>query len=321
MPKSITLSTENLNHLGTWLPVAGAQLQDFRRNPVMFYDHQTYKMPIGHWENVRIENSRIIADPVFDEKDPDAQDVKRKWENGDINGASLGVDVLELSDDPSMLKPGQIRPTVTKYKVYEASITPLPDNADCLTLRRGSLSLASGASMESVDLFLPEIKPTFKMEKIALKLGLAKEATEEQIIGKIDGLLANEKSLLTLKKHIDGEASSLEADAKEAFDSLIEKDPENALRVLKLARKQPALPATEPGEETEPEEKPAKVSDLIKQTLSRLGEKTGDQEDKESFDYLQRNDPQKLVNLRRTDPAKFQKLADEYYAGKRVAKK
>ena len=68
MPKSLTLSTENLNNYGTWLPVSGAQLEDFKRNPVMFYDHQTYKKPIGHWENIRIENGKIIADPVFDEK-------------------------------------------------------------------------------------------------------------------------------------------------------------------------------------------------------------------------------------------------------------
>lgn len=320
MPKSITLSTENLNNLGTWLPVAGARLDDFRKNPVMFYDHNTWKKPIGRWENIRVENSRIIADPVFDEKDPEALEVKRKWEEGMINGASLGIDVLELSEDPMLLKAGQRRPTVTKYNVFEASLTPLPNNSECLTLRRGNLQLSSNPSAEAVEFFLPEIKPTFKMEKIALKLGLAKEATEEQISAKIDGLLAIEKNHLALKKHIDGEASGLEGEAKQAYDSLIDKDPENALRVLSLARK-PIEPKGDDLQETT-EEKPAKVSDLIKETLSRLakGEKEADQ-DKESFDYLQKHEPSKLVSLKRSDPAKFQKLVDEYASGKRYTGK
>ncbi len=322
MPKSLTLSTENLNNYGTWLPVSGAQLEDFKRNPVMFYDHQTYKKPIGHWENIRIENGKIIADPVFDEKDPEAKDVKRKWENGDINGASMGVDVIELSEDPALLKPGQRRPTVTKYKVYEASVTPLPNNSECLTLRRGALQLSSNTGEEAVSMFLPEIKPIFKMKKIALKLGLAEEATEDQIIAKVDSLLATEKNHVVLKKFVDGQADGLDTDAKEAYDSLKDKDPENALRVLKLSRKQPTAEVVAEATEQKPgEEKPAKVSDLIKETLELArGKKKDDEQDKESFDYLQKNDPQRLVNLRRDDPKKFQKLVDDYTASKREKK-
>jgi len=311
MPKSIVLSTENLNHYGTWLPVSGARLENFRKNPVMFYDHNTYKMPIGHWENIRVENARIIADPVFDEKDEEAKQVKRKWENGDINGGSLGVDIITLSEDPLMLKHGQRRPTVTEYEVYEGSITPLPNNTDCLTLRRGGLQLSSNKSTEAIDMILPEIKPTHKMKKIALKLGLAEEATEDQIIAKVEGLLSTEKNHVVLKKFVDAQAADLDTEAKEAYDSLKEKDPENAIRVLKLGRKQP------PAETTDTPEKEEKmtVSELLKQSLSRTKDNKNEI-DTESFDYLQKNDPAKLVNLRRTDPAKFQKLVDDHTARK-----
>jgi hypothetical protein len=315
MPKSIVLSTENLNNYGTWLPVSGARLENFRKNPVMFYDHNTFRMPIGHWENIRIENARIIADPVFDEKDEEAKQVKRKWENGDINGGSLGAEIITLSEDPLLLKQGQRRPTITEYEVYEGSITPLPSNTDCLTLRRGGLQLSSNKSTEAIDLILPEIKPTYKMEKIALKLGLAKEATEQQITDKIDQLLTTETNHLVLKKFMDDQAAELDDEAKEAFDSLKEKDPENAIRVLRLARKQSEQ---QPGDETEKEKTP-KVSEILKETLSRAkAGKQDDTPDTESFDYLQKHDPAKLMNLRRTDPVKFQKLVDDYKAGKRM---
>lgn len=324
MPKRVVLSTEALNQYGTWLPASGARLKRFMSNPVMFYDHQTYKMPIGHWENIRIENNRIIADPVFDEGDPVAKDVKRKWENGDIKGASMGVDIITLSDSPEWIKPGQKRPTVIEYDPYEASMTPLPNNEECLTLRREGIMLSNGISDEIVGKILPELKPINKMKKIALKLGLAEEATEDQIIVKIDGMLANEKNNLVLKKFIDDQATGLDAEAKEAYDSLKDKDPENALRVLKLSRKAEKTAEDSPGADAggkPAEEKPMKVSDIINQAMDLArGKKKDDEPDKESFDYLQKNDPGKLVNLRRTDPAKFQKLVDEYTASKKAHK-
>lgn len=322
MPKSIILSTENLNSYGTWLPVAGARLENFRKNPVMFYDHETYhKKPIGRWENIRVEGSRIIADPVFDEKDPEAQDVKRKWEEGFINGASMGVDIIELSEDPAMLKPGQKRPTVTKYEVYEASVTPLPNNVECLTLRKGSLQLSSNKADENVNLFLPEIKPSYKMEKIALKLGLAKEATEDQIVAKIESLLQIEKNALVLKKYVDDAAAGLETEAGEAYRDLIEKDPANALRVLRLGLKQKPV-EVEPEGKDPAGEKPLKVSEILKlaQSKAAADPKKEGEPDRESFDWMQRNDPERLMDLKRSDPVKFQKLVDEYTASRKQKK-
>ena len=56
----------------------------------------------------------------------------------------------------------------------------------------------------------------------------------------------------------------------------------------------------------------------MKQVLELArGTKKDEEPDQESFDWLQKNDPQKLISLKRTDPAKFQKLVDEYAAGKR----
>lgn len=294
----------------------------FRSNPVMFYDHQIYKMPIGHWENIRIENGKIIADPVFDEGDPVAKDVKRKWENGDINAASMGVDVITLSESPEHLKPGQRRPTILEYDPYEASMTPLPNNEECLTLRLGGIMLSAGAGEDVVEKLLPKIKPVHKMKKIALKLGLAEEATEEQIAEKIDGLLSTEKNHLVLKKFVDNEADGLDAEAKEAYQDLIGKDPENAIRVLKLARKQAS--GADAGEQADgdPPEKPIKVSDALALSMRRAagqGANAGEP-DKESFDWLQKNDPEKLLNLKRSDPVRFQKLADDYYAEKKKKK-
>lgn len=311
--KSIILSTEDLNGYGTWLPIAGARLETFRKNPVMFYNHNTSQKPIGHWENIRIDNSRIVADPVFDEGDEEALEVKRKYENGDIRGASIGLDILELSEEPAYLKPGQTRSTVKLYEVYEASLTALPNNTNCLQLRKSGLQLSSSQSNEAVNVMLPEIKPTqINMEKTALKLGLAKDASEEQVIAKIEELQLKEKHHATLSKFVDKQAESLQGEKKELYDSLSKTDPENALKVLSLGKE---VTATVPGASAEKKT----INQVIDEKVT-LKKDTTVAEDKETFDYLQKNDPDKLMNLKRTDPAKYDQLAADYFAEKRKRK-
>ncbi|MDY0102820.1 MAG: hypothetical protein RBS07_07750 [Lentimicrobium sp.] len=307
----ITLSTEDLNSYGTWLPLSGANLEHFMKNPVMFYDHRTYDKPIGHWENIHMSNGKLVGTPVFDEGDPEAVNVKRKYENGDIKGASLGLDILELSDEPAYLKPGQTRPTVKKYSVFEASLTPLPNNTNCLQLRRGQMQLSGTDNRVAIDAILPPItiKPNpINMEKIALKLGLGKEASEEQICQKIDEMAKAQGRELVLSKFVKEQSAAIAPEAKEVFDGLIDSDPENALKVLKLSR-QTEKPAEGPEEKT-------KVSDMLKATLSATQKEQKQETDKETFDYLQKHDPQKLMSLKRSDPAKFQKLVDEYTSKK-----
>lgn len=305
--KPIILSTEDLNSYGTWLPIAGAVMDIFLKNPVMFYDHRTYNKPIGHWQDIIVGDGKIIATPVFDEGDPEALDVKRKYENGDIKGASFGIDILELSDEPAYLKPGQIRPTVKKYSVYEASLTPLPNNTNCLQLRKNQIQLSGNENRVVIDSILPPItiKPNKNMEKIALKLGLSKEAGEDQICQKIEELTQAKNRELVLSKFVKDQATGITPEAKEVFDGLIESDPENALKVLNLSKTAPKS-----------EETKTKVSDILKATLSSTKKEGKAEEDKETFDYLQKNDPDKLMNLKRSDPAKFQKLVDEYTAKK-----
>jgi hypothetical protein len=67
-------------------------------------------------------------------------------------------------------------------------------------------------------------------------------------------------------------------------------------------------------------EKPLKVSDLVKNKKPAEGKEGEQQEEKETFEYMQKHDPKKLEDIRRSDPVKFQKLADDYYAGKNKQK-
>ena len=70
---------------------SGADLSVFENNPVMLLNHDDWELPIGRWENIRIEGTLILADAVFDEDDERAADVMGKVDRGFLRAASIGA--------------------------------------------------------------------------------------------------------------------------------------------------------------------------------------------------------------------------------------
>jgi hypothetical protein len=63
---TFVLLDESVTVYGFRVLVAGVNLSQIERNPVMFYQHEDYRLPIGRWANIRKENNRILADAEFD---------------------------------------------------------------------------------------------------------------------------------------------------------------------------------------------------------------------------------------------------------------
>ncbi len=131
--KSFILHDESVNSKGFRMLTSGANMTEFRKNPVMLLMHDDFNMPIGRWENIRVEGTKILADPVFDEKDPKALEVMGKVTRGFIRMASVGSwPPEEISDDPYLKLPGQSLPTVTKWTMREASIVTIGSNHNAI---------------------------------------------------------------------------------------------------------------------------------------------------------------------------------------------
>ena len=113
---------------------AGANLDEFRRNPVMLLNHNDWELPIGRWENIRIEGTQILADAVFDETDARAKEVAGKVERDFLRMASISAWVDEASEDPVYRMPGQTGPTIVRWTAREASICPIGANHNALAL-------------------------------------------------------------------------------------------------------------------------------------------------------------------------------------------
>ena len=120
--------------------VEGIKLENFIKNPVMLYGHRrddiywgSYEapLPIGYWDEIKVENGQLTAVPVFNDTEL-AVSVKALVEQGTLRAASIGFKAISYSDDPAFMLPGQKYSTITQCELYEASIVDIPANPNAV---------------------------------------------------------------------------------------------------------------------------------------------------------------------------------------------
>lgn len=194
MGKTFVLHDESVNTYGFRMLTSGANLDEFRKNPVMLLNHGDYALPIGRWENIRIDGGRILADAVFDEKDPRAAEVSRKVEDGFIRMASIGAwPPEEKSEAYDLMLPGQTLPTVTRWTVREASIVTIGANHNALVFydRKDSkpIDLTDAGSVIRLMDSYNQSKTIKKMSVLTGLLNLSDSASESEITTAVQGII------------------------------------------------------------------------------------------------------------------------------------
>ena len=227
MAKTFRLSDESLNSRGYWVKTSGISLSSFKKNPVMLWNHSrswqdsnNTILPIGHWENIRVEGDQLYGDAVFDMNDEFAAKIAKKVEQGDLSGCSIGIEVLKMSEDPTDLKPGQTRYTVTKCTLLEASICDIPANANAVALYQNGNIVELSADGRDFPVRLLTNKKTMKMNEnlkvIAVKLGLPDNADEAGILASISQLMADMNGLKDAKLTLEQRVAAFEREQGEA---------------------------------------------------------------------------------------------------------
>lgn len=308
--KTFVLSDESVNSYGFRVITTGIRLDNAKRNLPCFYDHETWEVPLGHWENLRIDNNKLLGDLIIEGVSDEEKEYIRKIQNGDIKGASMGMDPITWSEDPLLLMQGQTRPTLTVCDLFEASITPLPGNQNAMALKRenGVVKLSANVNENSIPLL--KIEPD--MKAIALKLGLAETATENDILAAIGNIQLSKQQSETFNTKILKDAEEgLENDAKEIFITLSKTNPEQALKFASTEKLKLAADTTDATGKTKVV-KDVKVSELLKK-----GSQGAKDEAKDNFDYLQKHNPVELSRIRTEEPEKYTELAKEYANGVR----
>lgn len=203
MGKRVRLTDDSLNSHGSRVLTAGVDTAQYERNPVLLYMHERGKV-IGYMKDIEVREGEITGEPVFDCATELSKQCKKQWEVGSLRMVSIGIDVLELSEEPEHLVAGQTSPTITKSKIYETSIVDIGANDNAIVMRRDGKQITLGRDSENP---LPalsnkpqKITKQMELKAIALKLGMPETADESAILTKIGELQGSAAEVATLKR-------------------------------------------------------------------------------------------------------------------------
>lgn len=336
--KTFILSDESVNSHGFRVLTDGIDTSRFESNPVMLFNHiswgDKYNGPIGRWENIRKENGQLLAESVFDEEDEEAAKIAGKVSRGFIKGASIGIlDIVEWSEDPNLMLPGQKLPTVTKCVIYEASVCDFPSNEKSIALvgKDGKITMITEDSLRVLLSANQETKTDviFKNDMTKLAVFAALLCADADKLKNEDDLLA---LVTVLKNDLDkanAEVSRLRAaaetqltsDIKELLDNAeadgrIDKEDKKlrgdfeALGKVNLGLLKTTLTAMKPAETTAPPtgKFPNTLVKESKRNTGGVADEPADRSEWTTIDY-QKNDWPAYLKIKEENPHLAAKIA------------
>ena len=199
MPKRVRISNCSLNSYGTRVLTAGMNVEQYQRNPVLLYMHERGNV-IGCVRGLKVEGDDVTGELVFDEATELSKRCRKQYEFGSLKMVSVGIDILEMSEDSGTLVQGQTSPTITKSKLFEVSLVDIGANDDAIVMKRDGIQIKLGKDGENCLPIINNNTKTMEQKMIALQLGLPETATEAEITAKLGTLKAAEGKVDALQK-------------------------------------------------------------------------------------------------------------------------
>ena len=327
----MVVSDESINTYGLRVLTSGwKNKEQFLANPIMLFNHNrawendSDALPIGRWESITTEGNAIMAVPIIDDEDEGfGKAIAGKVERGVIKAASVGIRILTISTDPSVMLAGQTEPTITEWEMREISLVDIPANKNCvmfydadgkemqfadavasvkpkvspvtsnqlpkkmegqdLTFVAGFLGLASGAKMTDVQ----DAILNLRTQNTNLK------AENETLKGKVTAFELAEKAVQTTEANSLIEAAltdeRISLESKPMWEQNFKDNHENAKRLLGLMS----------GKVLKLSDVPAGKGDKTDATARHNGK---------TFSELRKDQPEVLAKLKTENLAAFKEL-------------
>lgn len=326
MKHQFIINTENVNSYGYRILTDGIDYTQYMRNPVVLFMHERdgYSNKgsevIGRCTRLYKEGTTLIAEVEFDEQDEFAKKIAGKVERGYIRMASMFAEIKEVSTQPQHILEGQVYETVTACKLVEISIVDIGGNDNALKLSKDGKPF-------QLKKIVTNTSNNMDIKVIALALGMGENTKEEAVLSALHSLKTDkekaEAEVVALKKTISetrtAEATTLVDKAvqlglipqalKESQLKQFEADFDGQKAVLSK------LVADKEAENT----RQGKANTVREVVLGAGAKPTGTAD--ESFDYLQKKNPERLRALRDKEPEEYARLAKEYANGVRYTGK
>lgn len=250
-----------LDVYGTSVRPGGINIALFEKNPVMFYNHDRSRMPIGRWGYIaNSDGVLMVGDPIFHEADYQSMAVCEKVEEGFIQAVSMRARKVVFDPAGRKTHPEQQLPDVVSCELLEVSFTDIPVDSGSTEVSQNvatimlceddgnELKLSDPAVLQRL---FPNPSPQAQnnpltgpkapktMDKVILtELSLSENATDAEVLGAIKTLKnkANPGPAapgyaveLVLSQ---AETAGLNPEAKEPLKKLMEKAPDETVAFI-----------------------------------------------------------------------------------------
>lgn len=338
------MTDESVNVYGFRVLTNGIDYSDFLNNPVGYWNHRNedeYKeselLPLFRWENLRVENNKLIGDLVPDVDDEQSMKVFGKIERGFVNAASVTIEPVELSESPEDMLAGQTLPTFKKSRLIECSPCGIPGNSNALRLKNKSgkyISLNNQTKSEDVREFLNPLSNNQKTDKMSDKLiatlagALGCDPTEAEVSTAIAQLKSD-------KKDAESKASKAEKELKdfreqtatpmidEAIEAgVLEEDERDDMVQLcntnysAFSKLMTKLTGKKKPDNAEGADAPSLKNAIVNLnggggSAPNSGAAGADNSKECEFDILSKQNPAELSRIQEHEPDRFQKMYEE----------
>ena len=144
-------SDETLDRQGDVLSIDAWDLKNYKKNPVLQFAHDYYSPPVGIAKNIRIEDKKLLFEPVFHEFTEVARSIKKLYEEGIMKAFSVGF----ISHTKDSGKESKIR-----LELLEISAVPVPANPHAVVVERAAKSKINDYTIKQIDEWIADNSKT-----------------------------------------------------------------------------------------------------------------------------------------------------------------
>ena len=326
MKHQFIINTENVNSYGYRILTDGIDYAQYMRNPIVLFMHERDgygnkgSEVIGRCTRLYKEGTTLIAEVEFDEQDEFAKKIAGKVERGYIRMASMYAEIKEVSTQLQHILEGQIYETVTACKLVEISIVDIGGNDNALKLSKDGKPF-------QLKKIVTNTSNTMDIKVIALALGMGENSKEEAVLSALHSLKTDkekaEAQVVSLTKTIkdtqNAEATTL-VDKAVKLGLIPEALKESQLKQFEADFDGQKAVLSKLVADKEAENTQQGKANIVREVVLGAGAKpTGTAN--ESFDYLQKKNPERLRAIRDKEPEEYTRLAKEYANGVRYTEK
>lgn len=127
------IASEDVDRVGDVLVISGMRYENYMKNPVVLWNHDSSSLPVGKVEAFEIVGSKVIAKVRFSETNETAVKIRNLIDEGILNAVSVGF--MPIRSEPIVEKDTVKGYRYLEWELLEVSIVNIPANPYALLVK------------------------------------------------------------------------------------------------------------------------------------------------------------------------------------------